>query len=64
MDLTKKYIFAIPNKSGNLAEFAISIENLKDYYEIGVHTTDISTIIKENSLLDKEAVKRMRSVNL
>jgi len=41
---------------------ALSIEKLSDHYRLGIHISDVGHIIKKDSRIDQEAVKRASSI--
>ena len=64
-DYTKPLTFTIDPDSAKDFDDALSFkEKEKDFYEIGVHIADVSSYVKAETELDKEAKKRGTSVYL
>jgi len=63
-DFSNEYVLAI-SETGEISDNALHVKRISnDKIELGVHITDVSTFIKEGSLLDKKARKRSSSVFL
>ena len=64
VDLRDKEIFTIDGADTKDIDDAISLSKKGDNYLLGVHIADVSTYVRENTPLDKEASKRGTSVYL
>lgn len=64
VDLRDKEIFTIDGADTKDIDDAISLSKIGDNYLLGVHIADVSTYVRENTPLDKEASKRGTSVYL
>ena len=61
-DLTKLLIFTIDGERAKDFDDAISLELVGEYYKLGVHISDVSHFVSENSFLDDEAFERGTSI--
>ncbi len=61
-DLTKQLIFTIDGERAKDFDDAISLELIGEHYKLGVHISDVSHFVSENSLLDDEAFERGTSI--
>ncbi len=65
LDIRDRNVFTIDPVDAKDFDDALSVETLEGgLYTIGVHIADVSHYVPENSLLDREALKRATSVYL
>ncbi|XP_072096397.1 3'-5' exoribonuclease HELZ2 [Mobula birostris] len=57
-DCRKYLTFTVDPMDSKDLDDAISVRELDDYYEIGVHITDVTSFVPKGSFLDTEAQKR------
>ncbi len=63
IDLRDKIIFTIDGEDAKDLDDAVRVEKLKDgNYKLDVHIADVSYYVKQNSLLDREALIRGTSI--
>ncbi|KAM8947495.1 3'-5' exoribonuclease HELZ2 isoform 2-T2 [Pelodytes ibericus] len=58
LDCRNIITFTIDPKNAKDLDDAISVRDLEDHYEIGVHITDVASMVSPGSELDKEAKAR------
>lgn len=62
-DFRNKLIYTIDGENSKDLDDAISVEKLEnENYLIGIYIADVAEYVKENSLIDKEALKRGTSI--
>lgn len=57
-DLTHLKCYTIDPKNSRDFDDAVSLEKIDDYYRVGIHIADVTSLLDENSLLDLEALRR------
>ena len=63
-DLRDWMMVTIDGEESKDLDDAVSLQKDGDHYILGVHIADVSNYVKEDSLLDREALKRSTSVYL
>ena len=63
LDLRDEKTITIDSESAKDLDDAITISKKDGIYTLGVHIADVSEYVRENSPLDKEALKRGTSNN-
>ncbi len=64
IDLTKKVIFTIDDARAQALDDGFSLEKTKKGYILGIHISDVSHYVRENSHIDKEALARTTTLYL
>ena len=64
MDIRDKQMVTIDGEDAKDLDDAITIERVGNTYKLGVHIADVTNYVKEDSVLDEEALKRGTSVYL
>ena len=65
LDIRKTTTFTIDPKDAKDFDDALSVKKLKNTnWEIGIHIADVSHYVKEDGVIDKEAIERATSVYL
>jgi len=64
LDITKLELFSIDDENTKDMDDALSVELLDDKTRIGVHISNVTSVIENTSLLDKEALKRGETIYL
>lgn len=60
-DLSNEIVYSIDPADAKDHDDAISVKQIKDGYELGVHIADVSYFVTEGSAIDKEALERGNS---
>ncbi|GFN78225.1 helicase with Zinc finger domain 2-like isoform x3, partial [Plakobranchus ocellatus] len=61
-DLTQSFCFSVEDSSTKDKELAISIMQIGNFYEVGLHVTDVAAFIDKDSVLDQECELRGASL--
>lgn len=64
LDITKLELFSIDDENTKDMDDALSVELLNDKTRIGVHISNVTSVIESSSYLDKEALKRGETIYL
>jgi len=64
LDITKLELFSIDDENTKDMDDALSVELLDDKTRIGVHISNVTSVIESSSYLDKEALKRGETIYL
>lgn len=64
LDITKLELFSIDDENTKDMDDALSVELLDDKTRIGVHISNVTSVIESSSSLDKEALKRGETIYL
>ncbi len=64
LDLRHEFIITVDGETAKDFDDAISLELVNDLFHLGVHIADVSHFVKQDSILDREALGRGTSVYL
>jgi exoribonuclease-2 len=64
LDISKLELFSIDDENTKDIDDALSVELLDDKTRIGVHISNVASVIESSSALDKEALKRGETIYL
>jgi exoribonuclease-2 len=61
-DLTNLFTFTVDDESTKDMDDALSLDQTEDGFELGIHISDVASLIEQGSLIDLDAKKRATSL--